>query len=80
MKQLKEFYLETYPTDELGQEISSDATFKGLLDTLENYEDVYYYIGVGDSLVRERLFDELASRIGITYQQVYDQWILSAEL
>ena len=80
MKQLKEFYLETYPTDELGQEISSDATFKGLLDTLENYEDAYYYIGVGDSLVRERLFDELASRIGITYQQVYDQWILSAEL
>jgi len=80
MKQLKEFYLETYPTDELGQEISSDATFKGLLDTLENYEDAYYYIGVGDSLVRERLFDELASRMGMTYQQVYDQWILSAEL
>jgi hypothetical protein len=78
---LKDFYLKTYPTDyELGQEIDNEATFSGLLDTLEAYEDVYFYIGVGDSLVRERLFEELATILGISYQQVYDQWILSAEL
>ena len=72
---IKDFYLKTYPTDELGEEINSKATFNGLVDVLENREDVYEYIGVGDSLVRERVFEELAYTLGITYFQVHEQWI-----
>jgi hypothetical protein len=74
---IKEFYLKNYPTDDMGEDINSEATFEGLFHVLERYGDVYDYIGVGDSLVRERLFDELAYIIGISYAQVHEQWSMA---
>ena len=56
---LKKFYLSNYPTDELGAEINGKSTFDGLIQTLIKKDDVYKYIGVQDSLVRERLFQRL---------------------
>jgi len=53
---LKKFYLKNYPTDNLGNEINDKATFQGLMNTLVQHNDVYDYIGVQDSIVRERLF------------------------
>ena len=54
---IKQFYIENYPTDELGIEIKENVTFTGLLDVLHNTGDVYEYVGVWDSIVRERLFE-----------------------
>ena len=72
---IKEFYLNTYPTDELGIEINPKATFAGLVTHLFGDMDVYDYIGVGDSLVRERLFEELAKQLDTSYDYVYNMWL-----
>lgn len=80
METIKNYYLATFPTDELGLEINEDATFQGLFETLDRYRDVYEYIGVLDSLVRERVFEKLASVMDVDYDYVYDQWMLGYEL
>jgi len=72
---IKEFYLNTYPTDELGEELNENTTFNGLFNEILEGNDIYEYIGVVDSLVRERLFEELASQINETYDSVYDMWL-----
>jgi hypothetical protein len=60
MRNMREYYLENFPTDEMGIEINENATFEGLFRVLDNYEDVYEYIGVGDSVIRERVFSRLS--------------------
>ena len=73
---IKEFYLNTYPTDELGVELIETTTFVGLLDVLHNNtKDVYDYIGVGDSIVRERVFGRLAEILEMPYDYVYNLWL-----
>jgi hypothetical protein len=77
MQTIKEFYLSNYPTDELGNEIHTKATFIGLFEVLDTYKDVYNYIGVHDSIIRERIFEKLANEMGIDYNEIYDQWLLA---
>ena len=72
---IREFYLENYPTDELGLELNETPTFAGLLNQLIVDGDIYQYIGVSDSLVRERLFERLAEELGTTYDYVYNLWL-----
>ena len=72
---IKNWYTHYYDTDELGQEINSMATFNDLHRALLDGRDVYKVIGVGDSLVRERLFDELAILLGVSYDDVYNMWL-----
>ena len=73
---VSDFYTSKYPDDELGPEIK-DITFADLFDTLNYGEDVYDAIGTGDSLVRERLFAELATLTGLDYDVVYSLWLYS---
>jgi len=72
---IKQFYLENYPTDELGIELKDDTNFTGLLNELITNDDVYGYIGVGDSIIRERLFMELSEILKCSYDYVYDLWL-----
>ena len=72
---IKDFYLNTYPTDELGIEINEKATFVGLVTELFGGHDIYDYIGVVDSIIRERLFEELAKQLNKPYEYVYDMWL-----
>jgi hypothetical protein len=72
---IREFYLENYPTDELGVEVNDGVTFSGLLNVLFTDGNVYEYIGVGDSIVRERLFEKLAEELGTPYDYVYNLWL-----
>ena len=72
---IKEYYMNEYPADELGVELNENVTFVGLLNTLHEGGDVYDYIEVGDSLVRERLFEELAKQLNKPYDYVYDLWM-----
>jgi len=72
---IKEFYLKEYPTDELGLELNEKVTFTDLITILIADLDFYNYIGVGDSLVRERLFAELATQLKKPYEYVYDMWL-----
>ena len=69
---IKQWYTSTFPTDELGIEINPTATFQGLSKNISN---VYYYVDVGDSLLRERVFSELADRMNIDYDVIYTEWL-----
>jgi hypothetical protein len=77
MDNIKEYYTTTFPTDELGAELNETATFLGLYGTLCLKKEVYDYIEVTDSLVRERLFERLAEMYGLTYDDVYELWALA---
>ena len=77
MRNMREYYLENFPTDELGIEINENATFEGLFRVLDNYEDVYEYLGVGDSMIRERCFQRLSEIAGVTYNEIYSKWLLT---
>ena len=72
---IKEFYLENYPSDELGVEINENATFVGLLHILHTKRDVYDFLAVHDSVVRERVFQELANQLRLSYTTIYNLWL-----
>ena len=72
---IREFYVKNYPTDELGVELNETPTFAGLLNQLIVGGDVYRYIGVGDSIIRERLFERLAEELNVKYEYVYNLWL-----
>ena len=72
---IKEFYLNNYPTDELGIELNENVTFSGLLNELFQGDDIYRYLNVWDSLVRERLFTKLSEELQSSYDYVYNLWL-----
>lgn len=72
---IKQWYCNQYPEDEMGEEINPEITFEDLFDVLDNYQDVYEALGVGDSIVRERVFDRLATIMGVEYDYIYEQWM-----
>lgn len=72
---LKVYYLETYPDDDMGNEINDNATLVGLLYTLYEGEEVYDYIGVDDSIIRERLFNRLTFELKTPNDYVYNLWL-----
>lgn len=71
---IREWYLSEYPDDDLGEEIE-DETFAMLYHTLRGGYDVYDVIGVGDSVIRERLFSKLAELGKVDYDIIYDMWL-----
>ena len=75
---IREFYVKNYPTDDMGKGINPNATFDGLWKILNTYGDVYEYLYVYDSIIRERLFEKLADNKGCKYDVIYYQWLKSA--
>ena len=75
MNTIKEYYVENFPTDNLGLELNETPTFPGLLNQLIVDGDVYRYIGVSDSVIRERLFEKLADTLNVKYDYVYNLWL-----
>lgn len=74
---VKEWYRGEYPTDDLVEEIKDTVTFEDVLEALDNYRDIYNEIGTTDSLVRERIFNKLATLMEVDYDYIYDQWLKS---
>jgi len=79
MLNIHKWYTQTYPDDELGDEINDLRSFGDLYDALLSLEDPYKIIGVGDSVIRERIFQKLAEELGVDYSQVYDLWLKGGE-
>lgn len=81
MENIKQWYLDSFPEDELGQTLRDDITFEGLFEALDNYQDVYVFLFGdpmgGDSVIRERIFEALAEIIEVPYEEVYDQWLMA---
>ena len=72
---IREFYVKAYPSDDMGDGINPNATFDGLWEILNKYGDVYEYLYVYDSIIRERLFERLAEELEVSYDYVYNLWI-----
>lgn len=70
---IKNWYMGAYKEDDLGDRLN--GTFKGALQTLLRGDDIYDYIGVGDSLIRERLFSQLAKMLDVDYDEIYNVWL-----
>jgi hypothetical protein len=71
---IKNWYTSTYPSDDLGEELNPDAKFSGLE---ENLADIYTYLGVADSVVRERVFERYSEIFNKPYEYIYDKWVKS---
>lgn len=71
-EQIKPWYVKTYKSDELGKEISETVTFNNVLKAPQS---VYDLLDVTDSLVRERVFEEVSKRSGISYDDIYNRWL-----
>ena len=78
--EIKKWYMEIYADDELGAEIKDNITFEYMLNTLNNYKDVYKALGVGDSIIRERVFERLAMLLNKDYDYIYDLWLSSSRV
>ena len=74
-KKVAEWYRKTYPDDELGKQIDKSVTFRNIVDALNFDKDIYDVIGVGDSVVRENIFDQLEEAYGINYDLLYNKWM-----
>ena len=72
---IREFYVKNYPSDDMGDGINPTATFAGLLNQLIIGGDVYAYLYVYDSIIRERLFERLAEELNVKYEYVYNLWL-----
>lgn len=75
MQNIKDWYIATYPSDELGYELTEHGTFYDLYTGILHGYDIYSFLGVSDSLVRERIFLELASVYNTSYTVIYETWI-----
>ena len=60
---IKDWYTKNYPKDELGERMNNTNTFEDNVT------------GVGDSLIRERLFEHLAKVKGVEYKFIYEKWL-----
>lgn len=72
---VKEWYLNSFDVDNLGSEISENVTFGDVMRCLEEHNDFYECIGVGDSVIRERVFEKLAEILNVEPITVYYQWL-----
>lgn len=71
---IKEWYEEHYEDDDMGDHINS-ISWSDLWAGLCRGDDVYDVIGVGDSVIRERLFEGLSKVLGCDYNVVYYTWL-----
>jgi hypothetical protein len=71
---IRQWYL-AYFDDDMGEEISEDASFEGLHEALQQGIDVYSYLDVCDSVIRERVFSGLSQFLDVDYKHVYELWI-----
>lgn len=74
--EIKNWYLQEYKNDSMGLELKDEITFEDLFHVLDRYQDVYDFLGVEDSVIRERVFVKLAEILEVDYEYVYDQWML----
>ena len=73
---IKEWYLNAYPTDDAGNEIDEQAKFNDLFEYVKQANaDKIYNILAYDSVVRERTFTQLAKITNKTYEDIYNAYI-----
>ena len=76
-RKIKAWYHYEYVSDKAYTAINDDVTFQDVFEALDTYQDVYKVLGLNcDSIIRERVFIELARLMDVNYDYIYDQWLL----
>lgn len=71
-----DWYAVAFPHDEWGNEMMNKGiTFQDVFECLQVGFNVYALLGAGDSVVRERVFDALATMMDVSYDVIYYQWL-----
>lgn len=74
-----EWYDFAYPGDNWGRDvINRGITFQDVFECLDNKANIYAFLGGVDSVIRERVFDALATMMEVNYDVVYYQWLKSS--
>lgn len=75
-KGVRNWYLENYPTDDMGVEINESITFTELGLVLMAKRNFYEAVGNGiDSIIRERIFEKLSQELSVDYCVIYNMWL-----
>ena len=78
---VREWYMLAFPNDELAVGINPSLTFDDAIAAIPTGDGFYTALGeTADSLLRERIFEELCNRYGYTYDEVYDSWLNESPL
>ena len=71
-----DWYAVAFPNDEWGNEMMNKGVlFQDVFECLQVGFNVYALLGAGDSIVRERVFDALATMMEVSYDVIYYQWL-----
>lgn len=77
---VKDWYGERFPQDDWGYKMMNPGiTFQDVFEGLQIGMNIYALLGAGDSIVRERVFDQLATLMDVSYDVVYYQWLNHAK-
>lgn len=77
---IKNWYLAEFKDDDLGEEIKDNVTFRQLGLAMIHGQEVYSFLGVGDSVIRERCFSRLSDLLNVNYEVIYQLWIRGTEI
>lgn len=70
------WYADRFPQDEWGNQIlNKGIDFQDVYECLAVGGNIYALLGDADSIIRERVFDALATMMGCSYDHVYYQWL-----
>ena len=76
MSDIHDWYRKNYPNDELGKNINH-VGFQETYQNMNKGKDFYKTVGVSDSVVRERVFSQMAKENKTSYDNVYNRWMNS---
>lgn len=72
---VKEWYSKMFKDDPLKENIKEDLTFQDVVNALNENKDIYSTIGIGDSIIRERIFKRLTELTKLNYDVFYYKWL-----
>lgn len=71
---VKKWYHECYPDDSLWKEIDPRVSFGDILQMMQEKKNIYPRIA-DDSVIRERVFWEIADLLHTDYDTVFTLWL-----
>lgn len=78
---IKSWYKKNHPSDEAVEDLRDQITFSELFVCLVDRKDMYELMGENiDSVIRERLFEGLATAMNYTYDNIHNLWMVSVGL
>lgn len=73
---VRDWYKEKFPQDDWGgEQLNRGITFQDVFECLQVGYDVYALLGGVDSIIRERVFEQLSTLMDVSYDVVYYQWL-----